>query len=99
VALREVREASGPSDAEHDAPRATGGGVSDEIYLVTIEGDPARAAGLLALVGIQNVNYGEGSVSARLRADDGEAAVRRVRAALGDEPFAVGEVREERSTA
>ena len=69
--------------------------MNDEIYLVTIEGDPARAAGFLARVGIQNVDYGEGSVSARLRADDAEAALRRVRAALGDE-FTIGEVREER---
>ena len=65
----------------------------DLFYLVRIRGDPARAAGLLALVGIQNTDYREGSVTARLRAESPESACARVRAALGDESFTVGPVR------
>jgi hypothetical protein len=68
----------------------------EQFYLVTIEGDPGRAAGLLALVGIQNVDYREGSVAGRLRAADSESAGARVRAALGDESFTIGPVRHER---
>lgn len=56
----------------------------ESVYLVEIRGgDPGRAAGLLALAGIQNVNYGEGSVTARLRAADAASAVARAEGALG----------------
>jgi hypothetical protein len=64
-------------------------------YLVTIRGTPGRAAGLLALAGIQNVDYREGSVTARLRAADAESAGARVRAAVGGESFTIGPVRHE----
>ena len=52
-------------------------------FLVAIRGEDARAAGLLAVAGIQNVVTDDG-IAARLRADDGEQAVERVRAALDD---------------
>lgn len=69
---------------------------SDAVYLVAIQGDEARAAGLLALNGIQNVDYRKGSVSARLRAADADAAVARVRAALAGESCTITDaVREE----
>jgi hypothetical protein len=68
--------------------------VSD-FYLVPIHGDPARAAGLLALKGIQNVNYREDSVEARLRAANAEHAEERVRAALSGEALEVRRVRQE----
>jgi hypothetical protein len=71
----------------------------EPFYVVTIEGDPGRAAGLLALVGIQNVDYREGEVTARLRAADPESAGARVRAALAGEPFTVGPVRHEQPPA
>ena len=59
-------------------------------YLIEVRGDPARAAGLLALQGIQNlVHDAPRTLTARLSADDGESAVRRVRAALEGEPFTV----------
>jgi hypothetical protein len=69
-------------------------------FLVGIRGDPARAAGLLAKTGIQNVVHmqhtsPEGAaddtprLSARLKADDRESAVKRVRAALQGEPFTI----------
>jgi hypothetical protein len=61
-------------------------------YVVPIEGDAARARGLLAVRGIQNL-AGE-PAAARIRADDAESAVERVRDALGD-AFTVGEAREE----
>ena len=67
----------------------------ESFYLVTIRGDPGRAAGLLARDGIQNTDYREGSVTARLRAADSESACARVRAALGDESFTIGPVRHE----
>jgi hypothetical protein len=57
-------------------------------FLVGIRGDPARAAGLLAKAGIQNLVADEG-VTARLVAENGENAVQRVRAALEGEPFEV----------
>jgi hypothetical protein len=57
-------------------------------FLVCIRGDPARAAGLLARAGIQNLVADEG-VTARLVAENGEKAVQRVRAALEGEPFTV----------
>jgi hypothetical protein len=52
-------------------------------FLVHIHGDAHRAAGLLALAGIQNLVAEEG-VTARLTARDAESAVERVRAALGE---------------
>jgi hypothetical protein len=59
-------------------------------FLVEVRGDPARAAGLLARQGIQNlVHDSPRTLTARLSADDGESAVRRVRAALEGEPFTV----------
>ena len=59
-------------------------------FLVEVRGDPARAAGLLALQGIQNlVSDAPRTLTARLSADDGEGAMRRVRAALEGEPFTV----------
>ena len=59
-------------------------------YLIEVRGDPARAAGLLARQGIQNVVHdAPRTLTARLSADDGESAVRRVRAALEGEPFTV----------
>jgi hypothetical protein len=67
----------------------------EPFYLVTIEGDPGRAAGLLALNGIQNLDYRESSVTARLRAADPESAGARVRAALANEPLTIGPVRHE----
>ena len=64
-------------------------------FLVGIRGDPARAEGMLALNGIQNLVADEG-VTARLAAEDGERAVGRVRAALAGEPFTIeDEAREE----
>lgn len=73
--------------------------MSDVFYLVPNQGDPGRAAGLLAAVGIQNTDYRQDSVTARLRAADAEAALGRVRAALGDEQFTIDQVREERPAA
>ncbi len=59
-------------------------------YLVEVRGDPARGAGLLARQGIQNlVADASQTLTARLSADDGDTAVRRVRAALEGEPFTV----------
>jgi hypothetical protein len=63
-------------------------------YRVTVRGDPARAAGLLAAVGIQNVvslDDAPQTLTARLSADDGESAVQRVRSALEGEPFTIEE--------
>jgi hypothetical protein len=57
-------------------------------YLVPIEGDADRAAGLLALAGLQNIREGQQTV-ARVRADDEEKAIARVRVALESEPFLV----------
>jgi hypothetical protein len=57
-------------------------------YLVDVRGDAHRAAGLLALAGIQNLVAEEG-VIARLSAKDGESAVERIRATLEGEPFEV----------
>jgi hypothetical protein len=63
-------------------------------FLVWIRGDPARAAGLLARAGIQNLVANEG-ITARLVAEDGERAVQRVRAALESESFTVAEAQPE----
>ena len=73
-------------------------------FLVEIIGDPHRAAGLLAKAGIQNLRSldpaARGMVSARLSADDSDAAVERVRRALdadglGAAGFQIGDVRPE----
>jgi hypothetical protein len=71
-------------------------------YLVTIIGDPARAAGLLAMAGVQNMRgpLDRDRITARLSADNPETAVDRVRRALsadglGDAGFEVGDVRPE----
>jgi hypothetical protein len=67
-------------------------------FLIEVRGDSARAAGLLAKSGIQNVVDPHTSpapddvpwtLTARLSAEDGESALRRVRAALEGEPFTV----------
>lgn len=59
-------------------------------FLVEVRGDPARAAGLLARQGIQNlVHDAPQTLTARLSADDRATAVGRVRAALEGEPFTV----------
>ena len=59
-------------------------------FLVEVRGDPARAAGLLAKNGIQNIVHdAPRTLTARLSADDRESAVRRARAALEGEPFTV----------
>jgi hypothetical protein len=66
-------------------------------YLVDIAGDPARAAGLLAVQGVQSIPRGgsEGvppdGMSARVSAQSPEDAVSRVRRALQGEPFTLGE--------
>jgi len=61
-------------------------------YRVTIRGEPARGAGLLAKAGIQNVVHLDDAprtLTARLSAANGESAVQRVRSALEGEPFTV----------
>jgi hypothetical protein len=59
-------------------------------FRVEIKGDVARGAGLLARAGIQNVvDDAPRTLTARLSAQDGEAAVSRVRAALKGEAFRV----------
>src|SRR6187200_3197920 len=63
-------------------------------FLIRIGGSVDRAAGLLAVAGIQNLVEEKG-VSARLRAEDGEQAVQRVGAALEGEPFTFEEFRPE----
>jgi len=60
-------------------------------FLVRIQGGPARARGLLAIQGIQNIVTDDGEVAARLQADEGKLAVERVQAALAGESFTVGE--------
>jgi hypothetical protein len=65
------------------------------LYLVTIKGDPARAAGLLAVAGIQNTNYGETSVTAGLHGEDAAKARQRVEYALRRESFTIGPARQE----
>jgi hypothetical protein len=62
-------------------------------FLVWIRGDPGRAAGLLAVHGIQNLVADEG-VTARLVAEDGERAVQRVRTALEGEEFTIAEAQQ-----
>jgi hypothetical protein len=68
-------------------------------YLIWIRGYPARAAGLLAKAGIQNVVSEDaedakdaparGDVAARLSAESAELALERVRQTLEGEPFTV----------
>jgi hypothetical protein len=65
------------------------------LYLVTIEGDPDRAAGLLAAAGIQDTDYRETSVTARLHAADAAKALQRVQHALGRGSFTIGPARQE----
>ncbi len=67
-------------------------------FLVGIRGDPARAAGLLAKSGIQNVLAKDvpvrGDIAARLSAESAELAIECVLTALGDEPeFTIEDVR------
>jgi hypothetical protein len=60
-------------------------------YLVPVAGDQARAAGLLALNGIQNVAGEDGGLVARLAAPDPQKARVRVLASLEGGDFEVGE--------
>jgi hypothetical protein len=60
-------------------------------YLVPVAGDRARAAGLLALNGIQNVVVEDGGLVARLAAPDPQKARVRVLASLEGGDFEVGE--------
>jgi hypothetical protein len=60
-------------------------------YLVPVAGDRARAAGLLALNGIENVVGEDGGLVARLAAPDPQKARVRVVASLEGEDFEVGE--------
>ena len=60
-------------------------------YLVPVAGDQARAAGLLALNGIQNVEVEDGGLVARLAAPDPQKARVRVLASLEGGDFEVGE--------
>ena len=60
-------------------------------FLVPVAGDRARAAGLLALNGIENVIGEDGGLVARLAAPDPQKARVRVVASLEDGDFEVGE--------
>ena len=60
-------------------------------YLVPVAGDRARAAGLLALNGIENVVGEDGGLVARLAAPDPQKARVRVVASLEGGDFEVGE--------
>ena len=60
-------------------------------YLVPVAGDQARAAGLLALNGIENVVGEDGGLVARLAAPDPQKARVRVLASLEGGDFEVGE--------
>ncbi len=60
-------------------------------YLVPVAGDRARATGLLALNGIQNVVQEDGGLVARLAAPDPQKARVRVLASLQGGDFEVGE--------
>ena len=64
-------------------------------YLVPVAGDRARAAGLLALNGIQNVVSEDGGLVARLAAPDPQKARVRVLASLEGGDFEVGEPSDE----
>ncbi len=67
-------------------------------YLVPVAGDRARAAGLLALNGIEDLAGEDGGLVARLAAPDPEKARVRVLASLGSGDFEVGEVQPEQPT-
>ena len=60
-------------------------------FLVPVAGDRARAAGLLALNGIENVVGEDGGLVARLAAPDPQKARVRVLASLEGGDFEVGE--------
>ena len=60
-------------------------------FLVPVAGDRARAAGLLALNGIQTVEAEDGGLVARLAAPDPQKARVRVVASLEGGDFEVGE--------
>jgi hypothetical protein len=64
-------------------------------FLVPIEGDRARATGLLALNGIQSVVGEDGGLVARLAAPDPQKARVRVLASLDGGDFEVGEPSDE----
>ena len=64
-------------------------------FLVPVAGDRARAAGLLALNGIQNVVSEDGGLVARLAAPDPQKALVRVLASLEGGDFEVGEPSDE----
>ena len=64
-------------------------------YLVPVAGDKPRAAGLLALNGIENVVGKDGGLVARLAAPDPQKARIRVVASLEDGDFEVGEPSDE----
>jgi hypothetical protein len=65
-------------------------------YLVPVAGDRARAAGLLALNGIENVVVEDGGLVARLAAPDPQKARVRVLASLESGDFEVGEPSDEK---
>jgi hypothetical protein len=68
----------------------------ESFYLVEVCGsNPGRAAGLLAVAGIENINCGESSVTARLRASDAASAVARIERSLAEEQFVVSQARKE----
>ncbi|HSG39686.1 MAG TPA: hypothetical protein VLE27_08620 [Thermoanaerobaculia bacterium] len=60
-------------------------------FLVPVAGDTARAAGLLALNGVQTVVGEDGGLVARLAAPDPQKARIRVVASLEGGEFEVGE--------
>ena len=60
-------------------------------YLVPVAGDRARAAGLLAFNGIENVVGEDGGLVARLAAPDPQKARVRVLASLEGGDFEVGD--------
>jgi hypothetical protein len=60
-------------------------------YLVPVAGDQTRAAGLLALNGIENAVGEDGGLVARLAAPDPQKARVRVLASLEGGDFEVGE--------
>ena len=64
-------------------------------FLVPVAGDRARAARLLALNGIQNVEAEDGGLVARLAAPDPQKARVRVVASLEGGNFEVGEPSDE----
>ena len=64
-------------------------------FLVPVAGDRARAAGLLALNGIQNLEVEDGGLVARLAAPDPHKARVRVLASLEGGDFEVGEPSDE----